>query len=147
MKEFPPSAIAPTEAESLAPISPSNGTIGPENVQAEEVRSDHSPLGTLRIHLLKHGWALTTVGIVAFVFVLSFSQKFLIPVIFSILIAYTLNPLVCALERLKLPRIVATTMLMGGIVLAVGMHVNSLIAEFDSILVQLPDVTHRVSRN
>jgi predicted PurR-regulated permease PerM len=145
MKEFPPSAIAPTEAESLAPISPSNGTIGAENVQAEEVRSDHSPLGTLRIHLLKHGWALTTVGIVAFVFVLSFSQKFLIPVIFSILIAYTLNPLVCALERLKLPRIVATTMLMGGIVLAVGMHVNSLIAEFDSILVQLPDVTHRVS--
>ncbi|PRC92455.1 putative permease [Solimicrobium silvestre] len=131
--------------ERLASISPPNDASETENTQAEEVHNKNFSPRTLRIHLLKHGWALTTVGIVAFVFALSFSQKFLIPLIFSIFIAYTLNPLVCALERLKLPRIVATSMLIGGIMLATGMHVNLLIAEFDSILVQLPAVTHRLS--
>jgi len=145
MQKVPPPVIEPTEMGSLDSISPSSGTGGAGNMQSEEVRNKHLPPRTLRIHLMKHGWALTTVGIVAFVFALSFSQKFLIPLIFSIFIAYTLNPFISALERLKLPRIVATSFLMGGIVLAIGMHIDSLIAEFDSILVEMPGVTHRIS--
>ena len=145
MQKFPTSAIESTEEESVPPNSPSNRMFEAENVQSEEVSDKYFSPGTLRIRLVKHGWALTTIGIVGFVFALSFSQKFLIPVVFSIFIAYTLNPLVCILERLKLPRIMATSILMGAIVLALGMHVNSLIAQFDSILVQLPGVTHRVA--
>jgi predicted PurR-regulated permease PerM len=145
MRKLPASAIESTEMENMASIPLSHDALATENARVEERKSGQALSETLRIHLVKHGWALTTIGIVAFVFALGFSQKFLIPVIFSIFIAYTLNPLVCMLERLKLPRIVATSILMCGIVLAIGTHVNSLIAEFDSILVQLPDVTHRVS--
>lgn len=142
LHQVPSITKEPTIMENMESIIP---TDGPENTQAEPARRKNSPFGTLHIKLLKHGWALTTVGIVAFVFALSFSQKFLIPLIFSILIAYTLNPLVSILQRLKLPRIVATSILMGGILLAIGMHVGSLIAEFESILVQIPGLTHRVS--
>jgi len=138
MQNVPPIDIGPAELDNLDSISP-------DDAQAEQVRGKHFLPGTLRIHLLKHGWALTTVGVVAFVFALSFAQKFLIPLIFSIFIAYTLNPLVKTLQRLKMPRVVATSILMGGILLAIGMHINSLVEEFDSILVQLPDVTHRIS--
>jgi predicted PurR-regulated permease PerM len=145
MQKIPLVEIGPIEPENLDPISEPDGTTESNDTQTQSVRDKHYLPGTLRIHLLKHGWALTTVGVVAFVFALSFSQKFLIPLIFSIFIAYTLNPLVRTLQRLKLPRIVATSILLGGILLAIGMHVNSLVEEFDSILVQLPDVTHRIS--
>ena len=125
-------------------VSPPGYTDGTEATLLEP-GSGHFPGGKVRIHQLKHGWALATVGVVAFVFALSFSQKFLIPLIFAILIAYTLNPLVSMLQRLKLPRIVATSILMGAIVLAAGMQFGPLIGEFESILVQIPGLTHRVS--
>jgi predicted PurR-regulated permease PerM len=98
-----------------------------------------------RIHVNSHGWALTSLAVLAFIFALSFAQKFLIPLTFSIFVAYTLNPLICALQRLKIPRLIATSLLMIGIMSAIGMHVNSLIEEFDSILVQLPNVTRKFS--
>ena len=99
----------------------------------------------MRVHLARHGWALTAVGVVAVVLALSLAQKFLIPVLFSIFLAYTLNPLVSLLERLKLPRVAATSILMGGIVLGFALYINPLILEFNSILLQLPDMAHTVS--
>jgi len=84
-------------------------------------------------------------GTAGFLFILSFSQKFLIPLVFSIFIAYTLNPLVCMLQRMKIPRFFATSLLMIGIVSAIGLHISSLVAEFDAILIQLPDVTRKIS--
>lgn len=145
MNEMPPAVIPPSEMNEIAGGPASGATIIAEDSGAKVAPRNYPSVRIVRIHLAKHGWALTTVGVVAFVLALSLGQKFLIPVIFSILIAYTLNPLVCLLQRLKLPRVVATSVLMGGIVLGLAMHVNSLIFEFNSILGQLPEMAHMIS--
>ncbi|HET7910100.1 MAG TPA: hypothetical protein VFL19_05280, partial [Nitrospira sp.] len=46
------------------------------------------------------------IAIVAIVFGLSAAQKFFIPLVFGIILACTLNPVVRFLERLKIPRVI-----------------------------------------
>lgn len=112
------------------------------------VSAQKSPTPTglpLRVHVDARGMALALLATLAFVFALQWAEKFFIPVIFAIFIAYTLNPLVCWLERLKLPRVVAASVVMltlFGALFAVG---STLRDEFTSIVEQLPDTTHRLS--
>jgi len=91
------------------------------------------------------GSALMLLATIACVFALGVAQKFFIPLVFAILIAYTLNPLVRTLERLKIPRAIATTMLFIGICLAVALNVDAMLEEFDAILVQVPVISRKIS--
>ncbi len=112
---------------------------------AMSAASDAKQLPPSRIHVDARGWAITILAVVAFIFALSFAQKFFIPLTFAIFIAYTLSPLVAALQRIRIPRLVATSVLMIGIVGGAGMHVGTLKEEFDSILQQLPAATRKLS--
>jgi predicted PurR-regulated permease PerM len=125
-----------SKQEQDASVAPRGSTAG-ENVK-------HSA-ASQQLHFGFGGAGMIILGVAGFIFILSFAQKFLIPLIFSIFIAYTLNPLVCMLQRLRIPRLVATSILMIGIISAIGMHINSFIEELDAILVQLPDVTRKIS--
>src|SRR3546814_18097355 len=58
------------------------------------------------------GLPLTILATVALVFALQWAKAFFIPLVLGILIAFTLNPLVSWLERMRLPRIVATSLVM-----------------------------------
>ena len=99
-----------------------------------------------RIHVDARGLSLGIIATVAFLFALHEAQKFLIPMLFGIFVAYTLNPVVCWFERLRLPRAVGATivmlLLMGGIVGAT----NTLTTEFESIVQSLPELSHKLSR-
>lgn len=100
----------------------------------------------LRVHVDARGASLALMALIAVVFALQWAQKFFIPVIFGIFISYTLNPVVSWLERLRLPRLVATSVVMLtilGSLVAVGTTLNN---EFQSIVEQLPTTTHRLSR-
>jgi predicted PurR-regulated permease PerM len=92
------------------------------------------------------GIALAILATVAFVFALQLAQKFFIPLVFSILISYTLTPVVSWLEQIKIPRLVATTAVMLTLFCGAAAVVNSLHNEFQSILVRLPDAAHQISR-
>jgi len=89
-----------------------------------------SPDVTIPLQLMVHmpvnarGAALAIIASVALIFALEGAQKFLIPVIIGILIAYTLNPLVAGLERLKCPRVVASMIVVIGVsgLLALGSY-------------------------
>ncbi|MES2070528.1 MAG: AI-2E family transporter [Pseudomonadota bacterium] len=131
-------------ARTDAPAAESSVISGAEGVAASTADSVQLP-GVQRIHVDARGWAITMLAVIAFVFALNFAQKFFIPLTFAIFVTYTLNPLVAALERVRIPRLVGTSMLMIGIVCGIGMHVNSLRAEFDSILEQLPAATRKMS--
>lgn len=100
----------------------------------------------VRIHVDARGTALALMATIAFVFALQWAQKFLIPVVFAIFITYTLNPVVCWLEKIRLPRALAATLVMlvlfGGL-FAVGSQLRD---EVTSIVKGLPDTTHRISR-
>lgn len=100
----------------------------------------------VRVHVDARGVALALIALIAVVFALQWAQKFFIPVIFGIFISYTLNPVVSWLERWRLPRLVATSVVMLtilGSVVAVGSTLNN---EFQSIVEELPNTTHRLSK-
>jgi predicted PurR-regulated permease PerM len=80
------------------------------------------------------------------VFALQWAQNFFIPLVFSILASYTLTPVVVWLERIKIPRIVATSLVLITLLCGAAAVADSLRTEFQSILVRLPDAAHQISR-
>ncbi|GAC1413167.1 MAG: hypothetical protein NVSMB6_15150 [Burkholderiaceae bacterium] len=136
----PPLAMVGTDTATVVPtpgtemhaaLSPSKGSPG-EALPA-------------RIHVDARGAALALLATLAFVFALQWAQKFFIPVIFAILISYTLNPLVSWLERIRLPRLIAATVVM--VTLFSGLFVvgSTVRSEVQSILDELPQTTHKLS--
>jgi predicted PurR-regulated permease PerM len=92
------------------------------------------------------GMALATLAIVAFIFALQLAQKFFIPLLFGIFIAYTLNPLVAWLERIKIPRFAATSLIMLTVVCGAAVVANTVVSEVQSIMEELPISAHKLSR-
>ncbi len=100
----------------------------------------------IHIPVNARGVALAILATVAFVFALQWAQNFFIPLVFSILISYTLTPLVGWLEHIKIPRIVGTTVVLVTLLFGAAAVADSLRTEFQSILVRLPDAAHRISQ-
>lgn len=97
-------------------------------------------------HIEARGLALAILATVAFVFALQWAQKFLIPLLLGIFIAYTLNPVVVWLERMKIPRLLGTSLVMVAILCGAVAVGNTLRGEFLSILEDLPASTQKISR-
>jgi len=75
------------------------------------------------LHVNARGLALGVIATVAFLYALQWSRNFLVPVLLGILFTYMLSPLVCWLEKLRIPRIIAATLItaaiLGGSVLVI----------------------------
>lgn len=89
--------------------------------------------------------ALTIVATIAVVFALEWAQSFFISLLLGILFAYTLNPLVVWLERIKIPRVLGTSLVMVGVVCALVMGTYSLRGQMQTILDQLPAASGKLS--
>ncbi|CAH1204076.1 AI-2 transport protein TqsA [Candidatus Nitrotoga sp. BS] len=106
-----------------------------------------SPLaGLLPTPVDARGLALAILAMLACIFALQWAQKFLVPVLFGILIAYTLNPLVAWLERRKIPRRIGVSLIMLSILGGSAAIGNTLYGEYQSILENLPAASHKISR-
>jgi predicted PurR-regulated permease PerM len=136
--------------EQASPIpAPAVPVIGP--VQSSAPVSAFTPDSTAQaapVHIQAYGRgaAFSILATVAFVFALQWAQKFFIPLILSILISYTLTPVVAWLERLKIPRIAGTSLVLLSLLGGAAAVANSLHTEFRSILVELPEASHRISK-
>jgi predicted PurR-regulated permease PerM len=100
----------------------------------------------LPLHVNARGMALGIIATVSFIYALQWAQKFLIPVIFGIFIAYTLNPVVAWLEKLRLPRAIGATAVTALILFGSIVVVERVQGEFESIVEELPAATHKLSR-
>ncbi len=100
----------------------------------------------LPLHVNARGLALGIIATVASVFALQWAQRFFIPLLFGIFIAYTLNPLVVWLERMRIKRAFGASLVMATILCAGGAIIPPLQGEFQSIVEQLPAATHKFSR-
>jgi predicted PurR-regulated permease PerM len=103
------------------------------------------PQSPLRIHVDARGFALTVLATLAIIFALQWAQKFLVPLLFGVLIAYTLNPLLNSMQKIRIPRIVGASLLMLLIVCGTAWAGNSLRGEFVSIVESLPAATHKLA--
>lgn len=86
------------------------------------------------------GSALVILAILAVLFSLQLSAKFVIPLVVSVLIAYALNPLVHMLERRHVPRVIGAFVVLSTFVFGCGFGVYELRGQAESIVSQIPQV-------
>ncbi|GAA0436396.1 AI-2E family transporter [Massilia aurea] len=144
----PAMPATPPDTAALGALPPSSNG----DALHPEVRSTGDDLalhiGALRVplHVNARGLALGVLATIAFVFALQWAQKFFVPLLLGILIAYTLNPVVRWLERWHIRRIVGATLVTVVIVGAMAGTVYRLQGEFFNIIDDLPTLTSKVTR-
>jgi len=113
----------------------------------------HSPTKALpvkdRSNLQKvdaRGAALVTLAILAVLFSLQLSAKFVIPLVVSVLLAYALNPIVHMLERRHIPRVVGAFVVLTTFVGCCGFGLYELRGQAESIVGQIPQVVAGATR-
>jgi len=87
--------------------------------------------------------ALTVLAFVAVIFALQYAQGMLIPIVLAVLISYALDPIVIALERLHLHRVVGSAVVLVSLVAAGGVMVYHLSSEAEAVARQMPEAARR----
>lgn len=105
-----------------------------------------APPVLLPLHVDARGLALAVIATISLVYALQWAQNFLIPLLLGIFIAYTLNPLVRWLERIKLPRVLGATLVMLSVLGGGAVVVSAVQGEFEAIVDELPDAAHKLAR-
>lgn len=100
---------------------------------------------TVHVGQEARGLALVILATVAVVFALEWAQSFIISMMLGILFAYTLNPLVVWLERIRIPRVAGSIVVMVSVVCALGLGTFSLRGQIQTILDQVPEAVSKVS--
>lgn len=113
--------------------------------QSPAVPEPAAPPPTIRLPVAGRGVALAILATVALVFALEWAQSFFISLLLGILFAYTLNPLVAWLERIRIPRVVGTSIVMVSVVCALALGTYSLRGQMQTILEQLPEAVSKLS--
>lgn len=98
------------------------------------------------LHVNARGSAIGVIAMVAFLWSLQWAEKFLVPLLLGIFIAYTLSPLVGWLERRRLPRSVAATLVTVAILGVLGGVAYRVQDEIINIVDELPAITHKLTR-
>jgi predicted PurR-regulated permease PerM len=85
---------------------------------------------------------LATLAVILF---LQWAQEFLVPLVFSILIAYMLNPVINWMGRCRIPRVVAATLVIVALVCGTGFALESLRGQFVEMIERLPAAAYKLS--
>jgi predicted PurR-regulated permease PerM len=133
----------PVEAAAQAPTATRNPE--PDIIPVEHPGEAPTLTVNPRVEVDARGLALWILAGVAFLYALQWSQKFLIPVVFGVLISYTLNPVVRWLERIRVPRVVGTTLVMLALIVGVAAAGDTLRLQFQSIIEGLPQAAQKIS--
>jgi predicted PurR-regulated permease PerM len=100
----------------------------------------------LPLHVNARGLALGIIATVVFLYALQWGRSFLVPLLLGILIAYTLNPLVCWLERWHVRRAIGTTLVTVAILCGMAVVAQKVQGEFTNIMEELPEAGRKLSR-
>ena len=91
--------------------------------------------------------ALTVLAVAATMYLLHWAREAFIPIVLSVLISYALEPVVSALTRIRLPRVIAAALvvMMAGGSLVYGAY--SLSDDATALVAQLPEAAQRLRRS
>ena len=105
------------------------------------------PLPAIDSDISVRSVALTVLAVAATMYLLHWAREAFIPIVLSILISYALEPVVSALTRVRLPRVIAAALvvLMAGGSLGYGAY--SLSDDATAIIAQLPEAAQRLRRS
>jgi predicted PurR-regulated permease PerM len=98
------------------------------------------------LHVNARGMAIGILATVAFVWALQWSEKFLVPLLLGVFIAYTLSPVVQWLERWHIKRAIGATLVTVAILVALAAVLYRVQGEIVNIVDELPTITHKVTK-
>ncbi len=127
---------------------PLSTTAEAEAAAGNRADSDTEPAAlqsTINVPETGRDLALAILATVAVVFALKWAQGFFISLLLGILFAYTLSPLVALLDRIRIPRVLGTSIVMASVVSALAFGSYSLREEVQTILDQLPEAATKLS--
>jgi len=109
------------------------------------VPSPDAPLPSVSLPADSHSVAQIILAVVATIFALYWAQRFFIPLFLGLILALTLNPLVRYLERLKMPRLLGTSLVMAALLCGMAAATLSLRTQVERILDQAPEAAMKLS--
>jgi len=121
----------------LAPLADHQPSVPPS--------ARESVVPVVRMPVDARGLSLALLAIIAVVFALEWAHTLVISLLLGILIAYTLNPLVAWLERIRIPRVTASLIVMLGVIGALMLGAYSLRGQMQTIVEQLPEAASKFS--
>jgi predicted PurR-regulated permease PerM len=139
------SAASPEAAAALASHPDAAELAAGGDAEADELALQAGSL-RLPIHVNARGLSLGILATVAFVFALQAAQKFLVPLLLGIFIAYTLSPVVAWLERHHVKRAIGATLVTIVILGGIGLTLQRVQGQFFNIIDELPTLTHKVTK-
>lgn len=89
-------------------------------------------------------WALRIIAILALLYCLKWAADFLIPLLFGILLSYTLSPIVSWMERFGLHRALGAALVTLTLIASAGMLANTIYREARVVVDELPLATWKV---
>jgi predicted PurR-regulated permease PerM len=135
----PPLKLAPSESQGSSENSDADSVAIQETAllnRADAVIDSPSATG---------GFALSILAAIAVVFTLSWAQDIVISLLLGVIFAYTLNPVVVWLERIKIPRVVGAGVVVVAVVCGLVFGAYSLRGQAQAILTQLPEAVSKLS--
>jgi predicted PurR-regulated permease PerM len=112
---------------------------------ATSVSPLEAPVPTVNLSADSHRVAQIILAVVATIFALYWAQRFFIPLFLGLILAITLNPLVKFLERLRVPRLAGTSLVMVALLCAMAAATFSLRTQVERILDQAPEAVTKLS--
>ena len=89
--------------------------------------------------------ALLILTTIAIIFALNWAQSFIITLLLGILLTYALSPLVALLEKIKIPRVVGSTIVILAVIFGIVFSAYMLQNQIQSIIAKLPEAATKLS--
>jgi len=124
-------------------LSEKSGLAQSDPIDSVEVSGATLPSSGLAVEA--RGLALRIIATVALIYALDWAQSFVISLLLGILLAYTLNPLVEWLGKIRIPRAVGATVVMAIVIWGILFGAYSLRGQIQSIITQLPEAASKLS--
>ena len=139
----PGSAPVPDPLQADSPVAP---VLAAPPDPADPTAAPTNPGLRIPVHVNARGLSLGIIATVAFVWALQWSQKFMVPLLLGIFLAYTLNPLVLWLERIRIKRAIGATLVTVAMLVLMAGVADRVHKQFFNIIDELPRITQKVTR-
>ncbi len=109
----------------------------------QQIRGDEKE-SSARADIDVRSTALTVVAVAAAMFILQWASEVFIPIVLSIIISYALEPLVAGLIRARLPRVLASGLVVFSLTGAFGYTAYALSDDATAIIASLPEAATKL---
>jgi predicted PurR-regulated permease PerM len=118
----------------------------PVDGAAERTADNEEDLRRIHLHMPVdvRSLSLAVLAVLASVFALHWAREVLVPLLLGVMVSYALTPLVDRLEAWRVPRFVASTLVMGALVGALGALTWALADDAEDLIETLPTVAQRI---